>query len=595
MQVKNNNYPKRTYSFRKRIINTAALIFLSFIIIIVWLSGYFTNVLREKTYNNIKDTLELYNHQLSDNLEDLDIYLFEMNSYSSDISLITSEGDVNNIYNNIMRAKDLLDYSLPAFSEIDGMFVYAPINDTFIQSYKYTHNASASNYIREYLRALNAGDRLHEINIAAWFTKEINNSFYLIRIIRINKSYLGAWANVDRLTSTFGNISELEGNVFYVDTDGIPLCENELSEYTFDIEGSLNNYTIFKMNDKSKSLLVTNEIDYCDYYLMALIPLKNIDVQLYTIYQVLFIMAAFVIILTLLLVISVSRFLSKPLLLLENAAASIRSGNFDKRVSAEMSNCREVIEIDTAFNNMIEEIQNLRIDIYEEKIAKSQIELQYLKSQIAPHFLINCLYSISSMAADASVNHSILQNMIQMLSAHLRYTLADRTTVSLEEELMFTDNYIELTKIRFPGCLTYESRISPETKDASVFPLILLMFTENTIKYNMVMEEPLLIKISSDMVLKGKEKWIHLTHIDSGEGFPEDMLDKLYDRNNKKPNQREGSHLGIHNVAKRLDLVYGEAAAIHFSNEPGLGARIDIDIPYVPYRQDGHGTGKSEL
>ncbi|WFR57626.1 histidine kinase [Anaerocolumna sp. AGMB13025] len=585
MHVNTYNAAKKTYSFRSRMFTIICLIFLSFILIIGWLSSYFTSVLREKTYDNLKDTLELYNHQLSDSLEELDIYLYEMNSYSSDISSISYMGDVNYIYNNIMRAKDLLDYSLPAFSEIGGLFIYAPINDTFIQSHKLTNDALAADYLRTYLRSLNASSNLDEINIKTWFTKEINNSYYLIRILRINNTYLGAWANVDQLTSTFKNIAEHGGNVIYVTEGGVPLCENKLSGYTFDVESSLNNYSIFTMNDKSKALLVTNELDYCDYYLLALIPLKNIDMQLYTIYQILLIMAVFIIILTLFLLISVSKFLSRPLFMLENAAVSIRLGNFEQKVTADASNCREIIEIDTAFNNMIDEIHNLRVDIYEEKLAKSQIELQYLKSQIAPHFLINCLCSIGSMAADISENQEVLPKMIQTLSDHLRYTLSDRTTVALKEELLFIYNYIELTKIRFPDCLTYESHIAAETEEASVFPLILLMFTENTIKYNMVMGEPLQIKITSYMIEKENKKWIHLTHIDSGDGFSSDILGTLEDINNKKPSQKDGRHLGVHNVAKRLALVYGETAVIHFSNEPGSGARIDIEIPYIPFQQ----------
>ncbi len=582
MYIKRNKFHRQPYSFRHRVLQTLALIFLSFIIIIGWLYSYFNNILLQKTYNNIKDTLQVYNHQLSGNLDDLDIFLYEMNSYSLEISNITSTADVNKIYNNIMRVKDLLNYSLPSFTEIDGMFVYTSINDTFIQSYKTTDNTVVSNYLRKYLRGLNSESKFNELNIKTWFTKEVNQSYYLIRIIKVNNTYLGAWSKIDSLTSSFKNISELEGNVIFVDRKGKPLCNNDLSHYTFHVKTLLEQYSIFKMNDKSKSLLVTNELDYCDYYLVALIPIKNISLQFKTIYQVLLLMSIIIIMLLLILMISFSKFLSKPLLLLNNTLESIRQGNFDKKVPSDISNCKEIIEIDTVFNNMLDEIHNLRINIYEEKISRSQIELQYLKSQIAPHFLINCLYSIASLAEDNTKN-TILQQMVQTLSKHLRYTLSDRTVVSLEEELVFIDNYIELSKLRFPGCLTYEPDISPDTKDASVFPLILLMLTENSIKYNLVMGEFLLIKISSHLVIKEGEKWIHLTHIDSGEGFSPDMLQMINHIDRQSVAKQNGDHLGILNVSKRLRLVYGETAVIHFSNEQGMGARIDIEIPLIPY------------
>lgn len=591
MNVNSNNASVKTYSFRNRIFIMIGLILISALVIILWISSYFTSVLREKTYNNIKDTLELYNHHLTQNLDDLDVFLIDMYSYSYDIPYVTSTSNVNRFYNHIMRVKSLLDYSLPSFTEIDGMFLYAPANDTFIQSSKSLskipdsrNNAVVADYLKNYLRQANSEDTLHEINLNTWSSREIDSSYYLIRIIKIENTYLGAWSSVALLTSTFENISELEGHVVYVDSEGIPLTEGDLKNYILPIGSSLENYEILKMKDGSSSLLVSNEIDYCDYYLSALIPLKSIDVQLKGIYQIFLFMGIAILFLTVILLFSVSQFLSKPIRLLEAAAASLRKGNFDQKLPTDSSNCREILEIDTAFNNMVDEIHNLRINVYEEKIAKSHIELQYLKSQIAPHFLINCLYSISTLAGNSTENQDILQKMVQTLSDHLRYTLSNRTTVPLKEEMSYIKNYIELTKLRFPGYLDYECFIAPDCDDASVFPLILLMFTENTIKYNMVMGESLLIKISAELIQREEETWVHLTHIDSGDGFPEDMIrnmNHLISQDIKV--EHKGKHLGIVNIAKRLKLVYGDTSRLQISNEPDAGARIDIDIPHIPY------------
>lgn len=594
MKVNTNNKQK-TYSFHNRIFIMIGLILLCALTIIVWISGYFTNILREKTYDNIKDTLELYNHQLTKNLDNLDVFLIDMYSYSYDIPYVTSQKEVDRVYNHIIRVKSLLDYSLPSFTEIDGMFLYAPTNDTFIQSTRTQNNSSKTQknnsvvlYLKNYLREANSSNTLDEVNLISWFSREIDSSYFLIRIIKIENTYMGAWSSVDLLTSTFENISELEGHVVYVDSDGTPLTENELKNYQLPVENSLKNYAILKMYDGSESLLVTNEIDYCDYYLSALIPLKKIDGQLNTIYQLLFFMVIAILFLTIILMLSVNRFLSKPLRLLEHAAASLRKGNFDQKLPADASNCKEIIEIDNAFNNMLDEIHNLRINVYEEKLSKSQLELQYLKSQIAPHFLINCLYSISAMAGNSAEHQETLQKMVQTLSEHLRYTLSARTKVSLKEELSFIDNYIELTKLRFPGYLEYNTNIAPGADDASVFPLILLMFTENTIKYNMVMGEPLSIQISAQLIEYNGETMIHLTHIDSGDGFSDEILQSLSSmmKHQEKLNFK-GKQLGIANVAKRLQLVYGETTRLRISNEPGSGARIDIDIPYIAYSAAG--------
>ena len=45
--------------------------------------------------------------------------------------------------------------------------------------------------------------------------------------------------------------------------------------------------------------------------------------------------------------------------------------------------------------------------------------------------------------------------------------------------------------------------------------------------------------------------------------------------------QKNGYGIGIYNTVMRLRLMFGDMASIFFSNEPGLGARIDIDIPFI--------------
>jgi len=140
--------------------------------------------------------------------------------------------------------------------------------------------------------------------------------------------------------------------------------------------------------------------------------------------------------------------------------------------------------------------------------------------------------------------------------------------------------YVELSKLRFPGCITYTAEIDPAAKGAMVFPLILIMFTENTFKYNLVMGEPLKLIVRVDVNEAGDR--IHLVHIDSGEGYPQEFLDHYSSESKEYFDAPDGQHIGIRNNIQRLKLYFGETAEIKFSNEPGLGARVDIDIPLLP-------------
>ena len=145
-----------------------------------------------------------------------------------------------------------------------------------------------------------------------------------------------------------------------------------------------------------------------------------------------------------------------------------------------------------------------------------------------------------------------------------------------------------MTELRFPGCLNWEIHVDEKCRNASVFPIILLMFTENTIKHNMIMGEELRVRITGSLVERNGEKYVVLTHLDSGSGYFEEDLEYLNRPVSQQVHDFDGKKIGTYNLLKRLYLVYGEKAHAHFSNEPGWGARSEVTIPYIPYREDGN-------
>lgn len=247
--------------------------------------------------------------------------------------------------------------------------------------------------------------------------------------------------------------------------------------------------------------------------------------------------------------------------------------------------CEEVLEIGETLNKLMNRIEKLKINVYEDKLSLKALEIQYLKSQVAPHFLINCLSAIGSMPCTEE-GRRLTNEFIRTLSDHLRYTLQDKTSVPLKEELKYVENYLKLTELRFPGCLNWKIHVDEECRNASVFPIILLMFTENTIKHNMIMGESLRVRITGSLVEHDGEKYVVLIHLDSGSGYFEADLEYLNRPVSQQVHDFDGKKIGTYNLLKRLYLVYGEKAHVHFSNEPGWGAKSEITIPYIPYRED---------
>lgn len=522
---------------------------------------------------NMKNSLELYNDEISRDLDDAITFLTDNCFRNADISSLNTSHDRNEIYLHTVKIQKTL--STTTFPNIGGLFIYSQSQDIFIPQVNETwdlnqNNTKASYLIKDILRERNQNDSLKNLPLNQWFLMREGEDYFLFHIINKRNTYAGAWTSLNLTASTYQYFKDMQASILYVDQNGSVLGNPLFEGSRLDPEKSVHFFRNY--------LAVSNPLDYCDYYIMAMIPAS------YLLHLMAPLLTAFLIIMTwiLLFCLAVSflmkHFINAPSAILQPVIQSMRSGEFHSQIESS-SPFEETQNVIDTFNEMISEIQNLRINIYEQKIARTELELQYLKMQIAPHFLINCLNTIFTLSQDKA-NQDITHLLIQTLSDHLRYTLSTRTEVALSEEIHYVKNYLTLTKLRFPGSLSYDIRIESSLDNAQVFPLILLMLTENSIKENLVMGETFFIRIHGYSYQKGNATRVHLVHIDSGAGFDREQL-LLFNHIEERPlSLDKGSGIGIYNTVRRLKLTMGETPEILFSNEPDAGARIDIDFPY---------------
>jgi hypothetical protein len=168
---------------------------------------------------------------------------------------------------------------------------------------------------------------------------------------------------------------------------------------------------------------------------------------------------------------------------------------------------------------------------------KSDAELSYLKAQINPHFLFNTLNSIYSLAIDKS---DYTATAVVKLSGMMRYVLSEANNefVSLEKEIRYISDFIELQKLRLGNTVRLNYNVHGNISGKQIAPLILIPFIENAFKYGVNPEE------NSEIIIE-----IAIT---------ENNLN-LSVRNNKvkvKTEAHEKSGLGIANTKSRLQLLY---------------------------------------
>jgi hypothetical protein len=118
----------------------------------------------------------------------------------------------------------------------------------------------------------------------------------------------------------------------------------------------------------------------------------------------------------------------------------------------------------------------------EARTLAREAELQALRMQINPHFLFNCLHSISALA---TVDGARAREMCVRLAGFLRSSLGlgDRASIPLSEELGLARSYLEVEQVRFGARLRVEEEIEPECEACGVPALLLQPLVENAVKH----------------------------------------------------------------------------------------------------------------
>jgi two-component system sensor histidine kinase YesM len=536
--------------------------------------------IQNKIYDSMKETLIIYQNRLTESFDTTENYLKNYAYDDGDIRII-EKNDLSSdqYYSSIYRVQKSFNSAL-AIYDMDGFFLYSLSVDTYFKSTQsdVTYD-KYKNIQNEICKRIKLGTFLTSENKGKWFPVLINNKYYLFRVIKIHDTYIGAWINTDKALQPLVG-KELTQSVILVKEDGTVVSNNPPIKVIPRRELTEQKKYQYIDIDNVDNLIVSCKMDFGRIYIVSLIPENQfmMDINKY----VPFVFVIFIIALCLMSLIGyiINQWVIHPLNHLNSAIIALKSGNLDAKVQAD-NVCIEYEEVNNAFNEMVSEIKTLKIDVYEEKLSRQKVRTQYLKLQITPHFLINCLSMVYQLA---ELNRTdLMKLMLADLSKYLRYTLSSGQTVSLQQELMHVENYIELSKIRYPDSISLHTDIVPETLVATVIPLLFQSFVENTIKYELVLGKEIEIHISSSLLQKADETFLAITIWDTGCGFSEELLERLQDIDQYLQDVAS-QHIGISNVLQRASLIFGsETCSFYFSNRPGAGAQIDIELPFTPF------------
>lgn len=225
-----------------------------------------------------------------------------------------------------------------------------------------------------------------------------------------------------------------------------------------------------------------------------------------------------------------------------------------------------------AFNQMLKKLDISYNDNFQKQLLLKNAEIRALQSQMDPHFLFNVLNTIA-WKAQMSDNEEIY-DMIISLGELLRINTLSKESAytQLEQEMKYVKFYIYLQQMRFEDKISFDIQVPDSLMKCMIPGFCIQPLVENAIIHGL---EPKKGNGKLSINIIETERYIEISINDNGIGF-ETVPDI---RRIASKNDGSHTHIGLKNLDKRLELLYGEEARLHILSTPNVCTSISFRIP----------------
>lgn len=237
-----------------------------------------------------------------------------------------------------------------------------------------------------------------------------------------------------------------------------------------------------------------------------------------------------------------------------------------KTIRQQMQQLQEKMKGEQRLHQL--EMQNMQI-----KVSLAETKMQLIQSMISPHFLFNCLNTLSGMAYFEKAPKT--RESSQKIARYLRDSLAlVGKNIPIREEILHTQHYIEIQQIRFGDRIQF-STVCEKTCDEFVVPAMILQpLVENCISHglkNLWKEGQVFLSVQRD------HNRILLCVKDNGAGMDRERLSQI--RQELAQPFDPGKHtIGLHGVASRIKMFFRERVSMELKSVKGEGTEVLIEI-----------------
>lgn len=225
-----------------------------------------------------------------------------------------------------------------------------------------------------------------------------------------------------------------------------------------------------------------------------------------------------------------------------------------------------------AFNEMLKKLDISYNDNFQKQLLLKNAEIRALQSQMDPHFLFNVLNTIA-WKAQMSDNEEIY-DMIISLGELLRINTISKESAYtlLEQEMKYVKFYIYLQQMRFEDKISFDIQVPDSLMQCKIPGFCIQPLVENAIVHGL---EPKKGNGKLSINIIETKRYMEISINDNGIGF-ETVPDI---RQITSKNDGSHTHVGLKNLDKRLELLYGEESRLHILSTPNVCTSISFRIP----------------
>ena len=581
-KIKNIWFNIRHFKFNSIFLRTflfiTALTVIPFIVLSIM---FYSNTLK-----NIREEITLENSYIFDNsVNIIDRTLMEVDTLSS--SLASNESTqlytINNVSTDSFKTISRLAKTLPIiYRYIDSIYIYSEQTDTVIMDNNSIplSDLSDTDWINAYRAVTSPKGTI--------IPRSKNNVYpQLITIIKPiyvadeKKGAIIMNINAQSIYNSMLYQQYKDGRLFFlVNADNKIIISSELSYFnTYPDDIGLNTLTtesnpknsVYEINDKNYVVL-SGDSTISDYKYISAYPLELYEHKLSTMkLQIIGILLLLMIIIFILAYVASVRSYS-PL----NEIISFLDNSQPPADSIEEEDKNELMYIINCIQTHINDKTKMA-EILEERmklLRKSQYDM--LQTQINPHFLYNTLETINWMAYNMSNSENPVSKSLINLASFFRNTLTSGYFVSIENEIKYTKEYVNILALRYGDLFDIEWDIDESILSYTIIKICLQPIIENAVYHGIKQKNDKgLIKIKG---LRDDNNIILIVS-DDGVGIEKDALDELNKTLSETSFTNEKSHIGLSNVNQRIKIIFGDSYGIHVESTVGVGTDVYVTIP----------------